>query len=105
MHIPETTLKKLLLDSSAITPEQFETAQTEAKRSGRTIENALIGKGEIPETYFAELLANHFGVEIIDLRTVTVPHDVLRLLPEDIAKEKGVIIFLLRYLQEEGAEH
>lgn len=93
MHIPEATFKKLLLTSNVVTEEQFNSAKEEARRSKRTIENVLMGKGDVPETYLAELLADHFRVPMVDLRNIAIPPNVLKLIPEKIAKERGVIVF------------
>ena len=93
MHIPESTFKKLLLDSNIITEEQFNSAKEEAKRSERKVEDILVGKGDVPENFLVELLANHFEMPIIDLKTVTTPTQTLNLITEDLAKERNVVVF------------
>ncbi len=93
MHIPEQIFKKLLLGAGVITEEQFASAKEDAGRSGRMIENVLVGRGDIPETYLVELLAPHFRVEVMDLRSIAVPERILKLIPENIAKERGVAVF------------
>jgi len=93
MHIPEQILKKLLLDSHILTEEQFNSAKEEAKRSDRKLENILMGRGDVPENFFVELLAQHFDVPVIDLKNVTIPSQTLNLVSENFAKEKEIVVF------------
>lgn len=93
MHIPEPIFKKLLLESKIITEEQFNFAKEEAERTDRKLENVLIGRGDVPEKFLAELLGQHFDVPAVDLKSVTIPTGTLNLIPENTAKEREVVLF------------
>jgi len=58
MHIAESKLKNLLVESEAVSPEKFESAKEEARRNDQEITDVLIGRGDIPEYYLVELLQN-----------------------------------------------
>jgi len=93
MHVPEEKLKKLLLDSGLINEKDFTSAKEEAKRSGQTLVNILIGRGNIPEDYLIELLGEYLSIPKVDLKQETIPGGVLELVPENIAKVKRVVAF------------
>jgi len=58
MHIAEEKLKTLLVESGAVTAQNFESASEEARRAGQEVVNVLVGRGDLPEYYLVELLKN-----------------------------------------------
>ncbi|MCK9344626.1 MAG: GspE/PulE family protein [Candidatus Pacebacteria bacterium] len=95
MHITKEKLKEIVLESGLVTEEDFVTATEEARRSGQSIPNILIGRGKIPEDYFTELVSPYYGAPIVNLRKEgeTISHEVLELIPEVYAKSKNVVLF------------
>lgn len=93
MHIAPERLKELLLGSDVVDEKTFQTAMDEATRSGRTIPDVLIGRGDITEEYFTELLEPYFGAAAIDLKRTPIPPEVLQLIPEAYAKSKHAVVF------------
>lgn len=93
MHLPDETLKQILLESGLISEDVFEDAKATAARSGQTVINVLIGHGEITEDYFAELLAQYFNVPLVSLKSWPLDSKIVELLPESIAKARRVIVF------------
>ena len=95
MHISEANLKKIVVASGIIADAQFEAARQEALRSNRTIGNVLIGKGDITENYFAEIIANYFNVPIVNFQA-TPPDDIaLHTLLEQFSKTKRIALFAI----------
>jgi len=93
MHISEANLKKIVVASGIISDAQFEAARQEALRSNRTIGNVLIGKGDITENYFAEIVANYFTVPIVNFQAAPPDETALYLLPEQFSKTKRIALF------------
>lgn len=109
MHLPEQKLKQILLESGMVSEEVFEVAKTEAARSGQTVINVLIGKGEMTEDYFAELLSQYLNVPLANLKSRTLDPKIFALLPESLAKEKRVVVFekepgLIKVAMEDPAD-
>ena len=98
MHISEQTLKQVLLTSGVVTDAQFEAAKQEAQRSNRTIENVIIGKGDITEAYFAEIISDYFSVPVVNFNTTAVDDAALKLLPEAFSKTKNSLYFSATYI-------
>ncbi|MFZ2303841.1 MAG: GspE/PulE family protein [Minisyncoccia bacterium] len=96
MHIAKEKLKEIVLESGLVTDEDFTIATEESRRSGQSIQNILIGRGKIPEDYFAELLSPYYGVPIINLKkegSETIKPEILELIPEVYAKANNVVLF------------
>jgi type IV pilus assembly protein PilB len=93
VHIKEEKLKAILLDSGLIDDKLFTSAKEEAFRSGQEVTDVLIGREEITEDYLAELLQPYFGVPTVNLKKISIPQEVLFLLPESLAKTKNIVLF------------
>ena len=93
MHIALEDLKKLLLGSKILTEATFGAALKEAERSGRTIDNVLVGRGDVTEEFLADLLSKYFKVPLVDLQRIDIPRNVLELLPEEFSREHGVLVY------------
>lgn len=95
MHITNERLKEIMLDSGVVSEEDFNSAEEESRRTEQSVSNILIGRGKIPEDYFAELLSPYYGVPIVNLKkeTEVIDSDVLELIPEVYAKSKNVVLF------------
>ena len=93
MHLPLTNLKTALLASGLVTEKQFDSAIDEAARTNRTILNVIIGRGDAPEEYVMQTLADETKVSYIDLRRIDVDQNALHMIPESIAKTKNLCSF------------
>ena len=93
MHITEDNLKSLLGKTGLVDDKAFEDAREEAARLDQDIANVLVGRGVITEDYLLETLEPYFGVPVINLERVSIPKEVLELIPESYAKSKGIILF------------
>lgn len=102
-HITKEKLKEIVLESGLVTDEDFIAAAEESRRSGQSIPNILIGRGKVPEDYFAELISPYYRAPIVNLKkegSDTIDHEVLELIPEVYAKSKNVVLFA--YDKEQG---
>ena len=93
MHITEAKLKELVLQSEVINEAAFASAKEEARRTGQSIQNVLVGRGDTTEDYLAELLDPYFNTPHVDLRKIEIKKDILEQLPEAFAKTKGVVVY------------
>lgn len=93
MRIPEDKLKKLLIEDGLMTEEQFAGAVKEAQAAGKGVIEFLLAKNLVGEDYFEELLSRHLRVPLVKLDTAKIDLGVLALLPEEIARQRKVIIF------------
>jgi type IV pilus assembly protein PilB len=93
LQIPNQKLKELLLRDGVVTVEQFDDAAAEAERRGQTTSSVLISRNNITAEYFSNLSASYFGVERANLAARKIDESILRLLSEDLARQKRAVIF------------
>ncbi|TSC78593.1 MAG: type IV pilus assembly protein PilB [Parcubacteria group bacterium Gr01-1014_33] len=93
MHLLETELKQVLIDSGLVAGEEFDTAKKEAARSGREVLDVLIGTGVVTEEYAKDYIAAFFHVPSVDLEKTDIDPHALELVPEMFAKTHRLIIF------------
>jgi len=79
-------LLQLLIDQGVITPELCAELEAEAKESGKTVRNLLVGKGLINEDKLLEIIAAYQGTYVINLPAADIPPDVVRALPASVAR-------------------
>ncbi|MEK7062278.1 MAG: GspE/PulE family protein [Patescibacteria group bacterium] len=93
MHLLSEDIKKIVESTGLASEHDYQAAEEEAVRSNRLVLDILIGKGFIDEKYLAGSIAKFFNVPQINLSTVNISQDVLKLIPEAFAKSRGVILF------------
>src|SRR3989304_544785 len=103
MHISEQNLKKIVLESGIVGEEAFESAKQEALRSNRTIDNVLIGRGDINEQFFGEIISSYFRIPLVNFNAEPVDDSALHILPETFPKADRAAVFAV-YLEKEIAK-
>lgn len=93
ISLPPAQLKELLLKAGVVNEETFATVEEEANRKRQNVVDLLISKGLLNKDYFYLLLARALGVSRVNLGSVKIDEEVMDLLPEDVARQRGVILF------------
>lgn len=92
MLLPDASLKTILvkhgLDEKTITSlEAF------ATNSRISLQEAAIEKDTITDEELGRLIADSLSVPFVTLKTLTVPEDVFRLIPERLARKNKMVVF------------
>ncbi|MEN9341898.1 MAG: hypothetical protein RIQ54_154 [Candidatus Parcubacteria bacterium] len=93
LNIPNEELKNKILDDSLITPELLVQVEDEAALSNKSLADTLLAKGIIDGPYLENATASFFNVTVAHLSAETINASVLRLIPEDIARQRQAILF------------
>ncbi|MDI6820735.1 MAG: ATPase, T2SS/T4P/T4SS family [Patescibacteria group bacterium] len=93
ISLPPVKLKEILIKSGIINAETFDAIEKEAIHKRQGLIDILLSRGLINKDYFLILVAQALGVERVNLGVVKIDEEVLRLLPEDIARRRKVIVF------------
>ncbi|HDH31511.1 MAG TPA: type II/IV secretion system protein [Candidatus Wolfebacteria bacterium] len=93
LQIPPQKLKELLVKQDLIAPQLFDDLVLEAERMKQNLGDILISRGIISYSYFYTVLANYLGVEKTDLATRSIDEKILKLLDEETARRKKLILF------------
>lgn len=93
LQIPDQKLKEMLVRDGIIKPEDFDAIASEAKRMAQSVANILIARNIINNEYFNSIVAEYYGVEKASLSGRQILGEIIHLLPEDLARQKRVIVF------------
>ncbi|MBI4993451.1 type II/IV secretion system protein [Candidatus Wolfebacteria bacterium] len=93
MHLLQEDVKKIVESTGLVSDSDFSAAVAESERSNRNVLDILIGKGFLDEKYLSEGVSKFFDVPRINLSAITIPHEILELVPEAYAKSRNVILF------------
>ncbi len=87
-------LGELLLDAKAITQEQLEQALALQKRSGHKLGRALTEVGAIDEADLYKFLAKRLDIEYLDISSIKLQSETVKLLPEVQARRLRALVLL-----------
>ncbi|MFQ5465350.1 MAG: type IV-A pilus assembly ATPase PilB [Thermodesulfobacteriota bacterium] len=84
-------LGELLLRENLITPEQLEKAISEQKKNGGRLGYNLTKLGYLTEKDLTLFLSKQYGIPTIDLKQQEVDSEVVKLIPEDVARKYQIL--------------
>ena len=85
---------ELLIKKGLITQEQFEKVKKEAHKTGMPFDKILEKFGYISQIDIANVMAESMGVPFVDLSDYLIDPEVIKLIPESLAKKhKAVPLF------------
>ena len=93
INLPPAKLGEMLVNAGILTESTFDAAVAESQRRRQNIVDILIAQSLITKDYFYVLVAQTLGVERVSLGNVKIDEELLRLLPEDVAKRRRSIVF------------
>ncbi|MDE2025411.1 MAG: type II/IV secretion system protein [Patescibacteria group bacterium] len=98
MLLPDDQIKVLLLKSGGITEQAMQDLVTFAANARIPLQEAVIEKDAVTDEALGKLIADSLRVPFINLKTLTVSEEVLRIVPERVARKFKVVSF------EKGAD-
>lgn len=84
-------LVDMLVDLGFVTAEQVATLRTEAASAGVGVVDLMLANKLIRPADMAQAKAAHFGAEVVNLRELTIPDEVISVIPRHVAKKFRVI--------------
>jgi len=93
MNVEPQRLKAFILDAGLVTKVQFNNALKKAKKTKAKVEDILVSEGLISQEDLTKLHAYILGVAFVDLEKETISSDILKIIPEPIARNHNIIAF------------
>ncbi|MFC1595124.1 GspE/PulE family protein [Patescibacteria group bacterium] len=93
MNISKEKLKELLVRPDHVSAENFKSAEKEAKNKKRDLQDILLEKDLIKDEQLGKLIAEDAGFKLVSLKNTKIEEEVLNLIPELVARSKGIIAF------------
>ena len=85
-------LGELLVQQRIVSEEQLNLALAEQRRSGRKLGRVLGDLGFMSEASLHEFLSKHLQVPFVDLKKVRIEREVVKLLPEALARRYRALV-------------
>ena len=102
MRISDITLETLLGRAQLVSPEQLSTLKQEAASSKRTLQDIVLDQRISDERTLTQAFSDYTGVPFIEIRPEDVPSDVLKKIPERVARQYMAVLFKI---DEDGVHH
>lgn len=93
MKVEIGQLKAFLLDAGLVAGKQLEDAQKKAEKTKQKIEDVLISEGLITQEELIKLEAYILGIPFVNLEKEIVSPEVLKFIPEPIARSNNIVAF------------
>jgi type IV pilus assembly protein PilB len=93
MRVEPQQLKAFLLDAGLVSEEQFKKALKKAKDANKKIGDFLVSDGLISENNLIKLEAYILGIPFVNLEKETIIPEILKIIPEPIARSHNIVAF------------
>ena len=93
MKIEPRQLKEFLLDADIASEKRIESCFEEAKKTGKKPDDILVSKKIISQKDLIKLKAYILGIPFVDLKKTTISENILKIIPEPIARKHNIVSF------------
>jgi type II secretory ATPase GspE/PulE/Tfp pilus assembly ATPase PilB-like protein len=93
MNISAEKLKELLVRPGHIGEADFDMAVVDAEKASIPLEQVLVDRGMVTDEHLGQVIAECFHLRFVDLKKEKIDEEILHLIPELVARSKGVIAF------------
>jgi type IV pilus assembly protein PilB len=93
MRISDTLVEKLLKGTGKISADQLATLKEQEKSEKKPLQDLAIKSNLISEKDLTKLYAQEIDIPFIDLNSKEIKREILRLIPERIAKQYNAVVF------------
>ncbi len=93
MELAAKTLKEILVGAGFVSETDFDDAAKASTELGKDITDILIFRGFINEDALGKLISDHLHVSYANIRRLSIPKEVLALIPEKIARTYRIVPF------------
>lgn len=93
MQLTPQQLEIIFVKSGLLSEADFETAKKHSRDKKIPLQNILVEENFISDEHLGELLADYFGWKFINLRKQEIVKDVLKIIPEAVARKQSIVCF------------
>ena len=87
----EERVGRILLDAEFLSEEQLEEARQASREQGEALLDTLVSKGFVARETLTTVLSFQLRIPVVDLKTVQVDPEAVRLVPEEFARGHSVL--------------
>lgn len=102
MRISDNILETVLGRANLISPEQLAALKKQAASSKRTLQEVVIEQKVLSDKSLTQAFATYADVPFIELQPQSIPQDVLKRIPERVARQYKAVLF---QVDSDGVHH
>jgi type IV pilus assembly protein PilB len=93
MRISDALVEKLLVGADKITSDQLAALKEQEKNEKKPLQDLAVAGNFITEKDLTKLYSDEIDIPYVDLNPKEIKREVLKLIPERIARQYGVVLF------------
>jgi type IV pilus assembly protein PilB len=93
MRVSDQTIESILKQGGVVDEPQLADLKLIAERSKQTLQETAIEQKVISEEDLTKLIGDYIGVPFVRIEPKDIPEDVLKRIPEHIARQYNVVLF------------
>lgn len=93
MRVSDQTIESILKQGGVVDEPQLADLKLIAERSKQTLQETVIEQKVISEEDLTKLIGDYIGVPFMRIEPKDIPEDVLKRIPEHIARQYNVVLF------------
>jgi type IV pilus assembly protein PilB len=93
MKVEKLKLEKFILDAGLIDEKKFKAAKEKSEKLKKEIEEVLVAENLISQKELIKIEAYLLGIPFINLEEETIPSDILKIIPQSIARAHNIVAF------------
>lgn len=93
LPLPVEQIKKMVISEGLIDEARFNQLSDEASRKNQSIIDVLASERVVEAGYLSDMIAKALGVPRVDFSSGKIDKETVKLLKEDVARQREVIIF------------
>ncbi len=102
MRISDDILETVLGRANLVNPEQLTALKKQAADSKRALQEVVLEQKVVTERILLEAFADYSGTPFIELNPQAIPQDVLKRIPERVARQYNAVLF---QIDADGVHH
>ena len=93
MQVDSEQFKSLLLDAGLVKPEDLRASEKKAKKQKVSLQDILASEGLVPQEDLIKMEAYVLGVPFVNLEKEKIDSEILKIIPEPIARSHNIVAF------------
>ena len=93
MRISDTTIEKILVKAGSIDETKLNELKSDAEANSKSLQDTVLHSNIVDDEKLTEMIAEYIGVPFIRINPKDVSEEVLRKIPEHIARQYNAVLF------------
>ena len=93
MRISDTTIEKILVRTGSIDETKLNELKSDAEANSKSLQDTVVRSNIVDDEKLTEMIAEYIGVPFIRINPKDVSEEVLRKIPEHIARQYNAVLF------------